>query len=819
MGVERARTPRIWGRLVAVVVLSACGRTEIFPADIEVAGADARPSDARDAPSGDAPSDGRGDVPTTADASVDRAFDAVADRMSNACGMCAPGQTCQPTANPFSNPSIWLGGVRGAFPAAAAQVGLADMNQDGRNDVVFSTGGGTENVGVCLGHGDGTFEPPVYSGVSPQGTVQLAIADLDLDGRLDVAGTSMLGVNIELGNGDGTFRPNGAFVESDGTTNVVVGDLDGDGQPDMATPNILTNAVYLYFARGAGEFGPPRFFPAGTHPVGVALADFDRDGRPDLAVVNTASGDVSVLLHPGYGDFSGTTSLPIGKLADAIAAGDFDGDGRIDLAVALQKPAPDNLVLLFGHGDGTFDPPLAFDAMKAPTRLAVGDMNGDGVDDVVCSSSIQRSSSIGILFGSRARSFDGVHSFATGDLPAGLALGDIDGDGHLDVATADTGAGSYPNGVGIVFGGGGHGALFAPWMWPVGAGPNAIAEGDLDGDGRPDLVTANSMDFSVSVLLADGRGGLRPGQRYDVANYPSLSLVLTDVDNDGKLDIVAAGNQRVSVLRGNGDGTFRSAQVTMIASPLVAIDAGDVNGDGLVDLVAGGSTPGSLWLLLGHGDGTFAAPANIGHRDVSSLSVQIARLDPGGAAALVVAGRIGSSQNSLAVLGGNGDGTFQAPQTVDLGGDGQGLGTRWYTALADFDRDGRVDVAVAGPGGQLVVLMGTGGGGFSAPRALDFGSGGAASVLATDVDRDGLVDLVVATLPSDPLTPGPHDIAFLRGRGNGTFDPPQRAAIGSSPAALAMIDLDQDGRVDVAAAASGSDSVNVIFNRETFQCR
>ena len=102
---------------------------------------------------------------------------------------------------------------------------------------------------------------------------------------------------------------------------------------------------------------------------------------------------------------------------------------------------------------------------------------------------------------------------------------------------------------------------------------------------------------------------------------------------------------------------------------------------------------------------------------------------------------------------------------------------------------------------------------------LHFGSGGAASVLATDVDRDGVVDLVVATLPSDPLTPGPHDIAFLRGRGNGTFDPPQRAAIGSSPAALAMIDLDQDDRVDVAAAASGSDSVNVIFNRETFQCR
>ena len=567
---------------------------------------------------------------------------------------------------------MWFGSVRGSFPITATSVAIADMNNDGRNDLLLSNSSAGLDVGVCLRRGDGSFAAPLYSPLNAYEATNFALADFNGDGLLDIATSGFRGLVVGLENGDGTFRRDLALDTWRGTSTVTAGDVNADGIPDLAVPLFGQSSVEVHLGQGGGTFEPARTFAVGNYPVDAALADFDQDGHLDLAVVNQLSGDVSILSGTGTGDFLTAKNYPVPTSPVAVTTLDIDGDGRVDLAVALEQDAPPgNLLLLLGRGDGTFDPPLAFESANGPTRLAVSDMDGDGVDDLICSSSFTRASAVGILFGSRQRDYGAVHSFATGDNPLGLAIGDLDGDGKLDVVTGDSSGGPpVPSDIAVLLGGGGGlgGVLSAPWLWPVGQVPTAIAQGDLDRDGHPDLVTANSADGTMSVLLADGHGGLLPRRRYDVGGNP-LSVVLADLDNDGKTDAAIAGYQFVSVLRGNGDGTFQTAMATTISGVLAAIDAGDVNGDGRVDLLVGNTTPGGTRLLLGHGDGTFDAPRSVGRSDYSSLSAEIAHIDPGGAADLVIAGTNGS-KNGLVVQRGNGDGSFPAPETIDIGGVG-----------------------------------------------------------------------------------------------------------------------------------------------------
>jgi hypothetical protein len=299
---------------------------------------------------------------------------------------------------------------------------------------------------------------------------------------------------------------------------------------------------------------------------------------------------------------------------------------------------------------------------------------------------------------------------------------------------------------------------------PVGWSPDAIVAGDFNGDGRLDLAVADGD--GVQLLLGDGDGTFQPAVTY-AAGDSAAAIVAGDFTGDGHLDLAVAGSNydpatntnvgEVSVLLGNGDGTFQPAVTYAVGFSPTAIVAGDFTGDGHLDLAVadqgdelnGGSNPGGVYVLVGNGDGTFqpAVQYAVGSGPVAIVAGDFtgdSRLD------LAVAN---NGDGTVSVLMGNGDGTFAPQVTYPVGP------TPGAIVAGDFNGDGRLDLAVAdGDGVQL--LLGDGDGTFQPARTFAAGIDGA--MVAGDFTGDGKLDLAVTTLGG---------VSVLLGNGDGTFQP------------------------------------------------
>jgi hypothetical protein len=368
-----------------------------------------------------------------------------------------------------------------------------------------------------------TFVSPVTFpvGVDPRA---VTVADFNNDGKPDLAivnagpsSASQSSLSVLLGNGDGSFQSaltTNVLNSGAGQGNalsVAVGDFNHDGLPDAAlnTTGPAGNAVEVMLGKGDGSFQPNHLIlPVGATPLSVAAGDFDGNGALDLVTANE-NGTVSVLLGNGNGSFRPRVDLAVGGAPRAIAVGDFNGDGRLDVVTAQQLT--DTVSVLLGHGDGTFAQPLVFAASGqnfTPESMALGDINGDGkVDLVIKSVSVLDSDAfqLGVLLGKGDGTFQGpILAPAQPDGSGDLALGDFNNDGRMDAAVADQlGA---PTGNLSVFFGNGDGT-FQPNLrldlLTGGNEPLGVAAADLNGDGLVDLIAANASSGTVGVLLTN----------------------------------------------------------------------------------------------------------------------------------------------------------------------------------------------------------------------------------------------------------------------------------------------------------------------------
>jgi hypothetical protein len=678
--------------------------------------------------------------------------------------------------------------------AAAGVIATADLNGDGNGDLVI-TNTSVANAGgavtVLLGNDDGTFQMGVTYPTTGTGTDAVVIDDFNGDGKLDLATISDTAqptqqISILAGKGDGTFAAAqnfaaptlAGYTTSTPASGLISGDFRNSGKKDL----VLSNGAEL-LGNGDGTFtaaANPAFpyFATGS-PVNFASGDVNNDGKLDVVV--SLGAILQIYIGKGDGTFTAGNSYATIGSTGYVAIDDLDGDGNQDIYIGLGDAGvyvgdsydPNLSYALMGHGDGTFAgaPAIQPHAGSANAILNgysgtnMGDVNGDGYPDLIVPGS---SNSYYVLLGSSAGNFNFGSSIqvpasitlfgktVTGAVPSSYAaVADVNGDGKADLVFVDGGLNPYmANGqnaqnllpVYFVALSNGDGTFKAPVAYPF-----------------PQIAPSNDFDINLMV------GSLVAGATTS-SGHADLIIPFTDVVGGTSVaDPYIAG---FVVLLGNGDGTFSATPAltttsssatapTTLSTPQISALV-DVNGDKKLDLftllntftVANG-TSNQLQLLLGNGDGTFKAPANVtvsaSGTEASTYSLLLSDFNKDGKLDLACLNETtAASQAQLVIALGNGDGTFQAPTFSNVSG-GDSIRSSGFAA-ADFNADGNIDLALLNPGDLSGVFYGNGDGTFTSvpsngnvyPKDLINVAGEGMSI-ATDLNKDGKPDIVAGS--------------------------------------------------------------------------
>ena len=387
-------------------------------------------------------------------------------------------------------------------------------------------------------------------------------------------------------------------------------------------------------------------FTVGDGPYALAIADFDKDNNPDIVAVNFISDNVSVLFGKGDGTFATQKRVPTGNAPSSVIVGDFNGD-RIADAITSNSFSNNSSILL-GNGDGSFRAPVSFPS--GPLRgVVAADVTGDQALDLVAVDG--GAQSVVVLRGNGDGTFQGRVSFPVGSSPGMVAVGDMNADGRPDIVTANVGGGD-PYHLSLLVAGGDGGFqspvpinLGADIFLGEGGGPRWVTIADLNHDCKMDLAVLASGSRDVFIVLGNGDATFGTPQRFSSGDFP-LFLSVADVNTDGVLDLVTSnGNaQNVSILLGNGDGTFQTAQRTDGTGGRLSV--ADLNGDGFVDLVFTDELTDGVMVRFGNGDSTFQIPLRY-HAGKAAIDVAVADLNRDGLLDLTVANGL---SNDLSIL-------------------------------------------------------------------------------------------------------------------------------------------------------------------------
>ncbi len=716
---------------------------------------------------------------------------------------------------------------------------LSDFNADGNIDIA-AVNGDTAAIDIFLGNGDGTFTLKA-SLIPGSANSELVVGDFNLDGIQDIAAGNVANntVNILLGNGDGTFTADPVTPTANNPGPIVVADFNSDGYPDLAVID-YTGKVNILGGTGDGHFtSRATFSSGGTAPTSIKLGDFNGDTVPDLLIVNSAGGNMEVLFGDGKGNFTAQPIAPAYTGPYAVVAADFNNDGISDFIVSDGQGATSSIY--YGIGSGLFSAPSVFPNFGNAGGIAAVDLDGNGSLDLVYT---QKSSNMVVSL------------LSTTSLSGSISNVAVFGGGTHQLTATYAGA---PPVTGSTSAAASATGSLIPAMVALSVPSQAAAGASLQITAAVFPASANSYTTSGTVTLSNGTTVLGT---VPLVNSQATFSVTMPASGSLSLKATYSGDTNFS----SASSLLSTVGIAMPSATKLLLSSATAAAGASVTLTAT-VTAGGTWVTAGIVKFCDAAAARcqdsalLGTSSLNAKGAAVLLLRPGigqhnymavfqptksilgstsAAQTLSVTGLIATTTN-LAVTSGTSTRSFAASVTANgfavpagnvsfvnpsnnaiLATAALGSGTTrfsmmpssvtstvntsWQLAAADFNGDGKTDVAVTNIGSSIVtILLGKGDGNFLTGASYPVASE-PTGITTGDFNSDGIPDLAVAGFASGSVT-------VLLGTGQGTFTAAPAIANPQGALDVAAVDVDGDGKLDLAITSPSSTGVRIYFGK------
>jgi gliding motility-associated-like protein len=685
-------------------------------------------------------------------------------------------------------------------PDVPYEMARGDFNNDGKPDIVTSnfTTALNQQVTLLLSNNSGSFTGSNFKHFSATTQVtDIATGDFNNDGDLDlvVCSPSNSNFSLLLGNGSGSFAAPVSFTAGTQPQGISTGDVNKDGNLDVLVSHIgPPDDVYVFRGNGSGDFvAPLTIAVTAASAYDISVGEFNGDSNPDFAL---STGNNSVQIWQGNGQASPTFTLTetiTGVFsASSVDATDVDGDGDVDVLV---DPG-------YALNDGAGQFGTAVTLPETGEEYTIGDLNGDGHPDIAAvdfSTSIHPN--VFVFLGDGAGAFERLAKFEITSQVRGLGIVDANLDGRQDIVVA--GPLASQGKIEILFGDGTGYMTNTVVKYPLSAAPRDVVKGDFNKDGEMDVVFCHSSGANnVSVFFGIGQGRfVKSSMNYTAGMFP-FQIISVDYNKDGNPDLVTFNqntSSSVTVFTNNGSGLFTSLPEIPLAITQGRITSGDFNKDGNPDLAVSGGTARLVYLIMGTGSG-FSAPTSF---SVSQDIVEIRSADFNGDSNPDLVGQFNNA-SKIVIMTGNGSGSFTEGTQYDcFGGD--------IILVDDFNGNGTTnDIFAYANGAGNDVFINSGTGIFTgANLALPVNGN---PLAYTDLDGDGFKDLVVGIQVSNTNQPG--TISITKGTATGPSTTSLIRKDDSGGNRLVTHDFNGDGKTDIVATSINNyeDSFSVLLN-------
>ncbi|CAF1192554.1 unnamed protein product [Adineta ricciae] len=639
-------------------------------------------------------------------------------------------------------------------------VTLGDFNNDTYLDIAV-TNYNTHNIGIFLNYNNGSFRNQITFSTGVSRPVSIATGDLNNDQCLDivVANNGTNDISLYFGYGNGTFRHHITYATGYDSFpySVVVVDLNNDHYLDIVIANYGTDNIGIFLGYGDGNFTTQITYSTGprSNPYSIAIHDVNNDKYLDIVVGNSGTNNVGVFLGYGNGSFALQTSYSIypSFSPHMIIVGDFDGDTQLDIAVSNYI---DRIAVLKGYGNGSFSIPTIHSTgnNSGPFGMAAGDFNNDNQTNIAIANFLVNNILILIGYGMIPATSPKTYSTGNNSLPVQIVSGDFNNDTYLDLVTVNSGTSS----ISILLGyGNGSFHEYVSYSSGYSGTPYALTASDIDNDGRLDILVGNSKYETLGILYGYGNGTFETVVALFTGDLSALRCVLVEnFNNDDYLDIAVAdyGSSHISIFLAYGNRTFGNVTrySSVDASRTFSLACGDLNHDGYKDIAAANYASDNIIIRWGSIDGTFTYSTTYS-TGIGSVPYMLTVIDINNDNYLDII-VVNSGTNNIGIFFGFANGSFSTQQIHPTGS----YSAPYWVYVADFNNDDILDLAVANSNAQsVIILLANEQGNFGSQTTCSTGiNSQPCAILAGDFNKDNILDIAVANF-------GTSDVGILLG--------------------------------------------------------